>query len=184
MVASVRRWAGLALGAVLLAAGCSSAATETAVGHPLQVDVRHAGVEATAEVIVDEVHTQPVADLTPALQLAPEYLDGTVFLVTYQVRLIEGEYPPDSTYGFSEYNWTATGSEDADVATLQAFHRVDIEHCQLFDADLAAALASGQQISACTIFVSTQADASLSKVTYGKATVTRRSVGAGWHWTL
>lgn len=174
----------MVLGVALLAGGCSSAATEASVGHPLQVDVRHSGVEATAELTVVDVTPHPVAELTPALQLAPEYHEGTVFLVTYHVRIIEGAYPSDSTYGFSEYNWTATATNDADVATLQALHRVDIDNCQLFDAELAAALAAGEQISACTIFVSTQADVTLSQITYGKATITRRGVGGGWHWSL
>lgn len=176
--------AGVMILTALLVTGCSSAPKEAALGEPLAAQVRHSDVEATAEITVTSVTARPVSELTEELQLAGEYRDGTVFLVGYEAKIIDGEYPADSTYGFSEYNWTATGAGDAEVATVQAFHQVRIDGCDVFDQDLAAALADGNLISACTIFVSEQPDASLDKVTYGQAAVSRRGAGTGWQWTI
>lgn len=179
------RWTrGAVVAASLLMVGCAAEPTQAPLGESLAVEVRHADAEATAELTITEVTAHPVAELTPALQLAPEYRDGTVFLANYRVQVVAGEYPAESTYGFSEYNWTATGAHDAQVATLQAYHAVEIDGCHLFDRDAAVALAAGEPVAACTIFVSPQPDAELARITYGKPSISRRGADSGWHWTL
>lgn len=172
--------------ATVLLTGCSSGPKEAGVGETLEVTVRGQDIDAKAEVTVTDIESLPAVDVQEELQLPDSYRNGTVFLVRYEAEVTEGDYPADGTYGFSDSNWRARGMDDVEVATVQIFQQPEIDNCELFNtttSEMAAELAAGNQISGCSIFASTEADAQIEEIVYGQKSVSRRGSGNGWVWT-
>lgn len=169
--------------AALLLAGCSSAPKDAPVGTSLEVEVRSPDTQAHVNLTVTGIESLRVSELKDQLELPDEYSDGTVFLAHYDVKLTDGNFPSNETYAFSHYNWQATGSGDAEVATVSSLGSIDIDGCELFSDEMAATLSSGESASACVIFAAADAEASIESVTYGQESVSRRGSGDGWTWT-
>lgn len=172
--------------ATVLLTGCSNSPKEAGLGEPLEVKVRASHIDAKAEVTVSDVESLPAAEVQEELQLPEHYSNGTVFLVHYEAQITEGDYPADDNYGFGHNNWGARGVDDVEVATVQIYQQPDLNDCELFSttkSELPAELAAGNQITACSIFVSTETDAQIEEIIYGQKSVSRRGSGNGWVWS-
>lgn len=173
--------------AALLLTGCSAGSKSAAVGEPLEVKIRQSDIDAKAQVTVTDVESVPTAEVQEALQLPDSFIDGTVFFAHYDAQLTEGEYPSDDGYGFGHHNWQARGVDEVEISTVQIFQQPDVENCELFattSSELPVDLAAGEKITACSIFVSAEADAKIESIVYGQKSVSRRGSGDGWMWTV
>lgn len=178
--------ASLMCAAVVLT-GCSAGPKSADIGESLEVDVRLSSSDAKAEVTVKEITSAPASTMQEALQLPADYSDGTVFLMQYDAQIIDGEYPSDENFGFSHNNWQARGVDDVEIATVRLFKQPELDGCELFGtitSDMAAKLAEGTKISACSIFASTEPEAKIESIVYGQEAVIRRSSGKGWEWNV
>lgn len=177
--------ASLMCAAVLLT-GCSSGPKAAEVGEPLEVTVRSSDISAKAEVTVKDITSVPASTMQEELQLPDAYSGGTVFLVHYDAQIVDGDFPSDDTFGFGHNNWQARGADDVEIATVQLFTQPELDDCELYTtttSGMAAKLAEGSQISACSVFASTDPEAKLESVVYGQKSVSRRGSGKGWEWT-
>lgn len=184
----MRRSARTAVSAALVAAaalglaGCAPART-VELGATQEVTLRSPDTDAKAEIAVVDVVAAPVAAYPEDISLPDSYADGTLFFVTYEATLTEGDPKADDTYPLSHYNWGATGADGAEVATVQTMLGGYGPDCPKIDSDLANLFAHGETITACQLFASETADALLAEVVYGQPMISRRGNG-GWTWTI
>lgn len=171
----------VAAAAALSLSACAGGSKEAAVGEALEnVEVAGPDTEATVTMTVESIETAPMSDYAEQLQLQGDFDNGTVFIVRYTAQLSEGEVESDDTYPFSHYNWTANATDDSEVFVVQQGlgGAIEIEDCTLYSADKAAELAAGNEISACAIFATKEADTQLERVIYNQPMFR----GSGWQW--
>ncbi len=174
--------AALVAVAALGLTGCSPART-VELGETQQVTLRSPDTDAKADMAVLDVVSAPMSAYSDDIGLPDSYANGTLFFVTFEAVLTEGELEAGDSYPLSSYNWGAKGAGGAEVATVQTILGDYGPDCPMFTSDLADVFTSGESITACQLFASETADADVEKVIYGQPMISRRGDN-GWSWTV
>jgi hypothetical protein len=165
----------VALATIAALAGCASP-SGALFGQQQEASVRSASHEtrATLEMTVEKPTTLPMSQTDVELD---DYPGGTLHLVRYTARVIDGVYDPHDTFSFSSYRWQGDAADGGEVSA-PIFARVP--ECVAFDETDAAALAAGDSIRACVLLAS--ASSSLTRVTFDRPSISYKNRDLGHSW--
>ncbi|MGF3055752.1 hypothetical protein [Microbacterium sp. YY-01] len=188
----LRQWSAVSLLAVaaVTITGCGADTARTAeLGAPLSVPVDSSGsfdTDGTLDITVTSVETATVAEHNDEVGLPDEYASGTLFFVTFDATMAEGDYDAGDVYTLSDYKWAAQGVDKVEIATVRPGILSDdvIAGCDMFTRDDAEKLAAGETVTACQLFAATEADAAIDQIVYDAPMISRRGSAKGWRWNI
>lgn len=174
----------LPLLATLLLTGCSTEKL-VPIGSPLEVKVNSASssTKGVLDMTVQGVESRPLAEV-PELDFGSEHADGTLFLMHFNAKVVDGNYESGDTFTLGSKQWQAEGTDS--IATVERGFGAAIDGvpgCSILTDELTAALASGKEIEVCQMFVAPSSSAEISEIQYDRPMFSRRGADKGWRWT-